>query len=257
LQSNLKARWQGDDRELFVAVYANRVVGCVAVKIGADDSACQAPQDCALCTVWRMSVSSDARQIGVGQKLMRRVEDWCVARGKNMLQLVTTNPVAVEFYTKRCGFRRLGWSEAIGPWFQKRLSGLKTIDCRVNNPDNHVSSVQRIMLQCDHPGCGKRYAYPSGLMRHKRAHGHGELECTSQTSRSRLDKVLRRGRRSKRRQARINHFDASVSVDDYDSGHGKPWWLCISMRHRASLGILIVVLLLVLSLAYGVCCYTT
>ena len=61
----------------------------------------------------------------------------------------------------------------------------------------------KLMHECE--DCGKKYSYPSGLLRHKHAHGHGVIESASVSSRSKRDKIARRGRRAKRRKARAEH----------------------------------------------------
>jgi GNAT superfamily N-acetyltransferase len=58
--------------------------------------------------VYRLSVSETARGLGVGSKLMDRVEAWAMQRGGTKMTLTTANAVAGEFYVKR-GYTRVGW----------------------------------------------------------------------------------------------------------------------------------------------------
>lgn len=65
------------------------------------------------------------------------------------------------------------------------------------------ASAEEASYECEE--CGKKYDYPSGLLRHKRAHQHGVIERESVSSRSKQDKIARRGRRAKRRKQRAEH----------------------------------------------------
>ena len=77
--------------------------------------------DTKTCSIWKFSVDADYRRLGVGHKLMQRCEEWCRERGMDKIQLVTGNPIAGEFYIQKCGFRKMGWGECIGPWYEKKL----------------------------------------------------------------------------------------------------------------------------------------
>ena len=109
--ANISARWGGDDRQMFVAVSDLTVVGCVGVKHSDGDT----------CTVWRLSVAEPYRRSGVACALMQRAERWCLERKGRKIQLETGNPIAASFYVSKCGFRKLGFTEAIGPWYEKSL----------------------------------------------------------------------------------------------------------------------------------------
>ena len=59
-------------------------------------------------SVYRLSVSDDARGLGVGRQLMAHVEAWAVGRGATHVTLTTANAVAGQFYMK-LGYSRVGW----------------------------------------------------------------------------------------------------------------------------------------------------
>ena len=69
-----------------------------------------------------MSVDASCRRQGVGFKLMAAAEEWCKAQGMQKIQLVTGNPHAAQFYLRKCGYRKLRWGEAVGPWYEKAIA---------------------------------------------------------------------------------------------------------------------------------------
>lgn len=122
---DLVAHWDGADRQMYAAVRRDsgqpKVVGCIGVKLGVDEKSVESRTECTVCTVWRMSVDGDSRRMGVGAKLMQAAEAWASSQGIRKLQLITGNPIASVFYINKCGFRKLGWLEALGPWYEKDL----------------------------------------------------------------------------------------------------------------------------------------
>merc|ERR1711937_342506 len=82
------------------------LVGCCGVKRGTDEQKdVEDPEKTDVFSVWRLSVSEDARGEGLGRKLMDHVEEWARLRGGKKMQLFTGNPAASKFY-KSWGIRR-------------------------------------------------------------------------------------------------------------------------------------------------------
>eukprot|EP00747_Dinoflagellata_sp_TGD_P047152 gnl/TRDRNA2_/TRDRNA2_144841_c0_seq1.p1 gnl/TRDRNA2_/TRDRNA2_144841_c0~~gnl/TRDRNA2_/TRDRNA2_144841_c0_seq1.p1 ORF type:complete len:184 (+),score=31.74 gnl/TRDRNA2_/TRDRNA2_144841_c0_seq1:45-596(+) len=118
--ANLLSHWSGDDRCLFVATSSDKVVGCCGVKRGyREGEVADTSEACS--SVWRVSVAEEMRRCGVGTALMKAAEDWAREAGSHTMYLITGNPVASKFYCERMGYRRLSWTEALGPWHMKTL----------------------------------------------------------------------------------------------------------------------------------------
>jgi GNAT superfamily N-acetyltransferase len=60
-------------------------------------------------SIWRLSVAEHARNRGVGVTLMERASEWAKSKGCQRICLVTANPVAAHFYTKKLGYQYDGW----------------------------------------------------------------------------------------------------------------------------------------------------
>jgi len=75
--------------------------------------------DPATFSIWRLSVDGSSRRRGVGKSLMDTAEAWAKQHGGKRMQLVTGNPVASEFYVKKCGYEKrmygMSW------WHEKML----------------------------------------------------------------------------------------------------------------------------------------
>eukprot|EP00927_Polykrikos_kofoidii_P051799 TRINITY_DN45590_c0_g1_i1.p1 TRINITY_DN45590_c0_g1~~TRINITY_DN45590_c0_g1_i1.p1 ORF type:complete len:238 (-),score=21.42 TRINITY_DN45590_c0_g1_i1:136-849(-) len=117
--ADIAHHWIGEDRQMFVAELVDpvnagsgggAVVGCCAVRTGNSENAAAAPPHVDCCSVWRVSVDEDVRRRGVGIELMRAAEDWARQKGKTRMCLVTGNPVAANFYTKKCCYRKITWT---------------------------------------------------------------------------------------------------------------------------------------------------
>jgi ribosomal protein S18 acetylase RimI-like enzyme len=127
---NLMEKWSNKkDRVMLVACMRllvdddNKkevVVGSVGVKKGlgyGDDEEIDSTE----ASIWRMSVSSQVRRQGLGQKLMQAAE----AHAKNEygctgMGLWTANTIAAKFYSVKCGFHLVegkgNWYDAISPF---------------------------------------------------------------------------------------------------------------------------------------------
>lgn len=121
--SNLMKYWGNKkDRCMLVAVLLDdpeTVVGSVAVKKGME-YADEEPES-TIGSIWRMSVSPNVRRKGLGQKLMQSAES--IAKNEYScasLGLWTGNPVAAQFYCKKCGFYKMEgqekWTDFLNPF---------------------------------------------------------------------------------------------------------------------------------------------
>ena len=93
----------------------------MGVKAGASLQWQDAGNEDPRCTVWRLSVASSHRKLGIARKLMGVVEAWAVAHGYARVEAVTANPQASTFY-ERCGYmvvRPNDWGP--GFWHGKEL----------------------------------------------------------------------------------------------------------------------------------------
>jgi len=132
---NLAKRWGGAEypcsdlsscKLMLVAVDKDRnaVVGCCGVKRGTDEQKdVEDPEKTDVFSVWRLSVSEDARGEGLGRKLMDHVEEWARLRGGKKMQLYTGNPAASKFYQK------LGYSKTSAFAHEKSLLTTKLAAC--------------------------------------------------------------------------------------------------------------------------------
>jgi GNAT superfamily N-acetyltransferase len=98
------------DCRMFVAVsepddgsaVASTVLGLVGIKRGMHqkDFPASTADDYGFFSVWKMSVASDGRRMGIGKRLMGAIESWVKTRSRvDAIRLFTGNPVAARFYT--------------------------------------------------------------------------------------------------------------------------------------------------------------
>jgi len=101
------------DCRMFVAVRGDQdeVLGLVGVKRGMDyrefpTDSCT--EDYSLFSIWKLSVASSGRRLGIGLKLMNAAEMWAREQdASKKIRLYTANPVAASFYTSE----KLGYTE--------------------------------------------------------------------------------------------------------------------------------------------------
>lgn len=81
------------------------VVGCCGVKRGMDEYKSEPESNTA--SIWRMSVDESHRGRGVATQLMNASEEYARAElGCAKVTLLTVNPIAINFYMNRRGYRR-------------------------------------------------------------------------------------------------------------------------------------------------------
>jgi GNAT superfamily N-acetyltransferase len=123
------------DRHMFVAVAheqeqedtmqssASTVVGLVGIKRGMDPkkSPRESDPDYQWCSIWKMSVSAQARGKSVGSRLMQACEEWAKRRvvGVEAIRLYTGNPIAASFYMNKAGFLQIEKLERYGIYEKK------------------------------------------------------------------------------------------------------------------------------------------
>jgi len=78
----------------WVAELSGEVVGCVGLRR-------RGLYDVELC---RMSVNAERRGYGIGEGLVKVLEDHCSANRLHRIHLITANNRAASFYAKKCGF---------------------------------------------------------------------------------------------------------------------------------------------------------
>lgn len=96
---------------MFVAVRNDKVMGLVGVKRGikyTEFPTAKTEHDYSVFSIWKLSVATAGRRLGIGKQLMDAAEAWvrqqeCAKR----IQLYTANPVAAQFYTSD----KLGYKE--------------------------------------------------------------------------------------------------------------------------------------------------
>ena len=128
---NLAGHWggvQADDlsscKLMLVAVDTRNndaVVGCCGVTRGTDekkDVVDKAETD--VFSIWRLSVSAEARGRGLGRRLMNACEEAARLRGGKKMELYTGNPAASKFYLK------LGYKKTSAFAHKKSLEDIKT-----------------------------------------------------------------------------------------------------------------------------------
>lgn len=110
---NLVQRWGGKEsfangcKFMIVAIDDNAtrtetvVLGCCGVKRGiSEETDIQEKDATEVFSIWRLSVSADARGMGLGRLLMEKAEGWAVEHGGKKMILYTGNPAASSFYQK-------------------------------------------------------------------------------------------------------------------------------------------------------------
>lgn len=110
---NLIERWGGDESissgcKCMIVAISNRdssgddtVLGCCGVKRGIDEATDIPDKDATdIFSIWRLSVSEDARGMGLGRLLMEKAEAYAVENGGKKMILYTGNPAASSFYQK-------------------------------------------------------------------------------------------------------------------------------------------------------------
>jgi ribosomal protein S18 acetylase RimI-like enzyme len=90
------------------------VLGLVGVKRGMDSKEfptdASKDDDYGVFSIWRMSVSEDARGLGLGCRLMAAAEQWAKGRlNAQVMRLYTGNPIAAKFYTSE----KVGYEEIV------------------------------------------------------------------------------------------------------------------------------------------------
>ena len=87
------------------------VLGLVGVKRGMDSREFPidaSQEDYSVFSIWKMSVSEDARGLGLGRRLMAAAEQWAKGRpNAQVMRLYTGNPIAAKFYTSE----KIGYEE--------------------------------------------------------------------------------------------------------------------------------------------------
>ena len=103
----LALAWPAPGAAFFVATDAadGEVLGCVGVKFlhTLDPSAKLAEPPLftdSEASIWRLSVASNARQLGIGRALMDKAEAFAKEGGATHLSLICGNPESVKFYRK-------------------------------------------------------------------------------------------------------------------------------------------------------------
>lgn len=92
------------------------VVGCCGVKRGSEERENVRDSTATdVFSIWRMSVSENARRGGVGRRLMTACEMWAAEHGGRKMVLSTGNPAASRFYLK------LGYTNTRFALFEKEL----------------------------------------------------------------------------------------------------------------------------------------
>jgi ribosomal protein S18 acetylase RimI-like enzyme len=109
----LQSKWTRPPHAFFIAELEGRVVGCVAVRCGEHTLYKERARsfDSVLgeffarqASVWRLSVDSSVRRLGVGRMLMEKAEAHAARAGCTSISLITANPASRRFY------ERLGYS---------------------------------------------------------------------------------------------------------------------------------------------------
>ena len=87
------------------------VLGLVGVKRGMDTREFPidaSQEDYSVFSIWKMSVSEDARGLGLGRRLMAAAEQWAKGRpNAEVMRLYTGNSIAAKFYTSE----KIGYEE--------------------------------------------------------------------------------------------------------------------------------------------------
>jgi GNAT superfamily N-acetyltransferase len=87
------------------------VLGLVGVKRGMDSKEFPtlASEDYSVFSIWKMSVSEDARGLGLGRRLMATAEQWAKGRpNAQVMRLYTGNPIAAKFYmSEKVGYEEI------------------------------------------------------------------------------------------------------------------------------------------------------
>jgi ribosomal protein S18 acetylase RimI-like enzyme len=107
---NLMGHW-GDDgdsnngcKRMLIAVNNHSdeaVLGCCGVKRGVSEGIDIEDETATdVFSIWRLSVSEDARGMGLGRLLMNEAEEWAKENGGTKMILYTGNPAASAFYQK-------------------------------------------------------------------------------------------------------------------------------------------------------------
>jgi ribosomal protein S18 acetylase RimI-like enzyme len=104
---------------MFVAVRNDVVLGLVGVKRGMHYSEFpndEESEDYSLFSIWKLSVASSGRRLGIGEKLMNAAEEWVKHQeGSKKIRLYTGNPVAAKFYTSdKLGFTEIEKTDHYG-----------------------------------------------------------------------------------------------------------------------------------------------
>jgi ribosomal protein S18 acetylase RimI-like enzyme len=89
------------------------VLGLVGVKRGMDSKEFptdESKEDYSVFSIWKMSVSVDARGLGLGSRLMTTAEQWVKEQpNAQVMRLITGNPIAAKFYTSA----KVGYEEIV------------------------------------------------------------------------------------------------------------------------------------------------
>ena len=104
---------------MFVAVRNDTVLGLVGVKRGMHYTEFpndKESEDYSLFSIWKLSVASSGRRLGIGEKLMNAAEEWVKQQeGSKKIRLYTGNPVAAKFYTSdKLGFTEIEKTDHYG-----------------------------------------------------------------------------------------------------------------------------------------------
>lgn len=121
-QEALNTRWaKPGESAFFVAEYKGRVIGCVGV-LGKHTlykeqrRSASNPNKGDEASIWRLSVDASARRLGVGKKLVARVEEWCKEQGYTRISLVCGNTESKRFY-ERIGYKQVPFERAVAMMF--------------------------------------------------------------------------------------------------------------------------------------------
>jgi GNAT superfamily N-acetyltransferase len=114
------------DCRMFVAVREDTdvVLGLVGVKRGMDSKEFPtdaSKEDNSVFSIWKLSVSDDARGLGLGRRLMTAAEQWAKGRpNAQMMRLYTGNPIAAKFYTsEKVGYEEIAKEGFVGTYEKK------------------------------------------------------------------------------------------------------------------------------------------
>jgi ribosomal protein S18 acetylase RimI-like enzyme len=100
------------------------VLGLVGVKRGMDSKEFPtdaSKEDYSVFSIWKLSVSDDARGLGLGRRLMTAAEQWVKGRpNAQVMRLYTGNPIAAKFYTSaKIGYEEIVKERYVGTYEKK------------------------------------------------------------------------------------------------------------------------------------------